>query len=486
MSKFCFSTTTTTTTTATSTTTFTTTTTTTTTTITHFSTLLLSDFLFFSSFVLSHPLYFSYFIFFSPYLLKLLSFLSPLFITTSLLLLALLTVSPTLIDLEFSESKAGFLLNTYNTVINILRSKLDDQTVEFHLFEQLEACVVVEEYPDEVSQTKFKGTQVVKCLSRGDFVDVFEELPYNVEGNYSPYGFLQVRDIVCDEALSQEAVEEKYIDTICTESDKDIGENQDTPSSGMGSEAGIEVHSDNGGEYMLKETENSKILDSELEVGGSMRKEDPVPAEAHYCSDNGGDFTTNVMRKDDPIPTEVYCIDNGGEYKSNVTVNPKRLDLKFKVPGSIRKEHLVPIEVCFDNGGEYTSNVKLGSNLEVCGSMRKEKEWKRTLACKLYEERQTVDGSEEGMDSLWESYETDLGKMKTKKKEKTTKKAEIEYYEDDEEEDEEMDGQICCLQALKFSTGKMNLGMRRPNLVRISKALKGIGWFHVSRRSKKV
>ncbi|KAL2486158.1 hypothetical protein Adt_30914 [Abeliophyllum distichum] len=114
--------------------------------------------------------------------------------------------------------------------------------------------------------------------------------------------------------------------------------------------------------------------------------------------------------------------------------------------------------------------------------MRKEKEWKRTLACKLFEERHNVDGGE-GMDSLWETYETELDKSKPKNenKNKKNKKSEIHVYGDSDENnnDEEIDGQLCCLQALQFSAGKMNLGIGRPNVVRnISKAIKGIGWLH--------
>lgn len=157
-----------------------------------------------------------------------------------------------------------------------------------------------------------------------------------------------------------------------------------------------------------------------------------------------------------------------------------------------------------DNGSNgavmyYNSNFEsLGSNLGSYGSMRKEKEWKRTLACKLFEERHNVVEGDEGMDSLWEIYESDSSKSKRKdddaKKKKKKKKSitEIDYYgdEDDEDEDDEelemTNGQLCCLQALKFSAGKMNLGMGRPNLVKISKALKGIGWLHhVKRHSKK-
>lgn len=106
-------------------------------TATQFSTLLLSDLVLFFSFILSHPLYFAYFIFFSPYLLKLLSFLSPLFITTALLLLGFLTLSP----VEVSESQAGFLLSTYYTVRERLWSATENEDREFPLFEEFEASL---------------------------------------------------------------------------------------------------------------------------------------------------------------------------------------------------------------------------------------------------------------------------------------------------------------------------------------------------------
>lgn len=127
------------------------------------------------------------------------------------------------------------------------------------------------------------------------------------------------------------------------------------------------------------------------------------------------------------------------------------------------------------------------NNLGSFGSMRVEKEWRRTLACKLFEERHNADGSE-GMDMLWETYETEssnnkvLQKSNTKKGKKSeVEKIEVENHsedEEEEEEEEEMESKLCCLQALKFSTGKMNLGMGRPNLLKFSKALKGIGWLH--------
>ncbi|RVW14778.1 hypothetical protein CK203_091023 [Vitis vinifera] len=130
----------------------------------------------------------------------------------------------------------------------------------------------------------------------------------------------------------------------------------------------------------------------------------------------------------------------------------------------------IALRVTADNGGDYTSKGADDSQM-VAASVKvvKEKEWKRTLACKLFEERNNADGGE-GMDLLWETYETDSSK----------------WEEDEEEEEEGMDRQLCCLQALKFSAGKMNLGMGRPNLVKFTKALKGIGWLHqVSRHGRK-
>ncbi|XP_019166496.1 PREDICTED: uncharacterized protein LOC109162216 [Ipomoea nil] len=126
-----------------------------------------------------------------------------------------------------------------------------------------------------------------------------------------------------------------------------------------------------------------------------------------------------------------------------------------------------------DNGGG--GNAERRRTLEY---NRKEREWKRTLACKLYEERNQ---SGEGMDLLWETYE-----METMKNEERQGDDSKEKYEKDseEEEEEEMDEKLCCLQALKLSAGKMNSGIGRPNLMKISKAIKRFGW--LKNVSKKV
>ncbi|CAL4988312.1 unnamed protein product [Urochloa decumbens] len=126
---------------------------------------------------------------------------------------------------------------------------------------------------------------------------------------------------------------------------------------------------------------------------------------------------------------------------------------------------------------------------------RKDKEWKRTLACKLYEERMqlrlcrdraVVEGSD-NMDMLWEAYEVGGGgggkgrggkRGGSKAKGGASSKAEglVEEGEEEEvEEHEEEEGsvrQLCCLQALKFSTRKMNFGGGKPSLSKISKVLR--------------
>ncbi|KAJ9543533.1 hypothetical protein OSB04_023240 [Centaurea solstitialis] len=149
----------------------------------------------------------------------------------------------------------------------------------------------------------------------------------------------------------------------------------------------------------------------------------------------------------------------------------------IKMGGNVSGES--GIKVVRSSSWRSNSSSTYGSH----GSMSDEKEWRRTLACKLFEERHNSRGGEEGMDSLWEAYEIDNSKKNRKDAMVIGNDGGIEYDEDDgdedEDEDEEMsNGGLCCLQALKLSTGKMNLGMKKPNLLKISKALKGFRWLH--------
>ncbi|KAK8631109.1 hypothetical protein V6N13_079872 [Hibiscus sabdariffa] len=139
-----------------------------------------------------------------------------------------------------------------------------------------------------------------------------------------------------------------------------------------------------------------------------------------------------------------------------------------------------------ENGGDYNCNSSVADNYQAPSignlGLRKEKEWKRTLACKLFEERRSdnADGDgDEGMDLLWETHEIESNKAQLKT---SSKKGSDDYNGIGEYEyEEELVGQLCCLHALKLSAVKMSLGMGRSNMVKISKALKGFGWLnHVS------
>ncbi|KAB1200546.1 hypothetical protein CJ030_MR0G006975 [Morella rubra] len=425
---------------------------------TEFSSLLLSNLYHFCFFVISHPLYFSYFVFFSPYLLKLLSFLSPLFITTFLLLLVLLTVSPDLVRQhshvsELSESGAGFLVGTYHAVLERLQPKvLDDENHEnFQQFEELEMYKIVfdtstlgiREEPEEVLELEVKeicseSYQVLvdKSLAAGDNCTTgLEALTSNSDAH--PVETRQPE-------ITQQITGVKRL--VCFFQEK----NELETMSGVKEEK--EVNQLGAESYKVEET-----------------KEKP-----------------SVIRSGSKaMCNEVNDTALGTKYS-------EKLDPKMRV-NSLREGAILesPNSDCPD--GEHTSQVMensqaiLGSSaLGSFGSMRKEKEWRRTLACKLFEERHNVDGAE-GMDLLWETYETDSNKTQAKSNTKKGKKSGIWYNEDDDEEEEEdIDGQLCCLQALKFSAGKMNLGMGRPNLVKFSKALKGVGWLHqLGRHGKK-
>ncbi|KAK6163706.1 hypothetical protein DH2020_000570 [Rehmannia glutinosa] len=406
---------------------------------THFSTLIISDLILFCSFILSHPLYFSYFIFFSPYLIKLISFLSPLFITTFLLFLAFFTgIVHDNFPTDFAQSRVTHL---YTSVLEKLRTKSDYQNEAFQGLDDLgiydilfgsSVMMEVKDNPVEFSEEKSEE-------------DLLQASKSGLEKNPSP---VSVLENPCA------GMEEKRMENFL----KILGEF----------------------EKMASSVEEKKKIEPSL---GTKTDKVVEKSKAGALVRNGSEATGD--RQNAATKVSVNIFKNGvKEYTPMVKAHSQRIISNVDHTDGDEKEH----------------NLKVGSfrtwdhnnNLGSFGSMRKEKEWKRTLACKLFEERHNVDGGE-GMDSLWEAYEMDSSKtMKHKNeiKKKNKKKSQIEFHEDylGNEEEEEVDGgQLCCLQALKLSAGKMNLGMGRPNLVKITKAIKGFGWLHhVSKHSKKV
>ncbi|CAH9138733.1 unnamed protein product [Cuscuta epithymum] len=136
---------------------------------------------------------------------------------------------------------------------------------------------------------------------------------------------------------------------------------------------------------------------------------------------------------------------------------------------------------------------------------------KMTLGWRMYEERRC---SGEGMDLLWEMHETEsirsipspaaihaveeesMGDQMRKSKKRgddeemgTSRSSSYSKESDDDEREMVMMDELCCLQALKklSAARKVNMGgMGKSNLKKISKAIKGIGWFnHLGKRHRK-
>ncbi|EXB99101.1 hypothetical protein L484_007008 [Morus notabilis] len=421
---------------------------------------LLSDFFHLCFFVLSHPLYFSYFIFFSPYLFKIFSFLSPLFITTILLLVALLsTVSPSFVQDDSSEPELGSLAAMYRTVSERLRSKADgneedDNEEEFRRFEEFEVYKVVfdtsafetredpfEALEEVVKETCLEASEapVDKCLIHEDNAAVFSKEGSDENSAENPV------EISHDHRHDEKELFEKPMVGIAVDSLK----------------------------WCLQE-------ERELE-NMSCKKEDKEDTEVKPWIVE----SEKVDHQDQDKKQEVLLTRSGSKVIGSRIKSLSRAS---------SQEYFASPDRHFDHQYSWKSSMDqdsqtFDSSLGSFGSMRKEKEWRRTLACKLFEERHNVDGGE-GMDLLWETYETSESKkvQSSRSNSKKGKKGSVEYsdMDDDDDYEDEAEGQLCCLQALKFSAGKMNLGMGRPNLVKISKALKGIGWItNVGRHGKK-
>ncbi|KAF8019130.1 hypothetical protein BT93_H3877 [Corymbia citriodora subsp. variegata] len=429
---------------------------------------LLSCLVLFSSFFLSHPVLFSYFIFLAPYLLKLVTFLSPLLITTLLILLALLTLSPGLEGSpeETSESKVGFVSKVCSRVLEKLRSNSADEDEGTELSKDLQVYKIFFEESslwdsgksqDEVSD-QLKPSR--DCGSEESEAPVDKFLIYgdNVVKGHSEASATKFEEDPAEISEPESKVEDKLGELLLQE----------------------KAECESEGTVFKAEEKEVKLPDSEPKKVGEeeeQKEDDPL-------FKGGSKAASNKI-------SDLKARDNhGGEFFSRTRQNSRRLGESLRLfdeYGGGEESYYSPDRLS-ESHYEKTGLQHLGS----FGSMRREKEWKRTLACKLFEERHNGEGGE-GMDLLWEAYENDSTTKQAKNSAKKGKKGgrlEGRGKDDDEveeEEEEDMDEQFCCLQALKFSAGKMNLGMGRPNLVRISKAFKGIGWLHhVGKHTKKI
>lgn len=384
-------------------------------------TLVYSYFTLFCGFILSHSLNFSYLIFFSTCLFKFLSFLSPLFITTSFLLLLLGLAHRNSASTLF-EPRKNFLLSTFHVIQQSLREKFRFESQEL--------------YP------KFEECEAYKL------VFVF-----------------------------------------------------DSPASDM-------VEHPTGEEYLLQSFDDKEVVVADVGVKPAAEVHHTKSKESQFVEEKKlqdflgvlEDFDDDVVEKNvDPISTKSIEFVEENVDESKVGKGSEAKD----VNGGGHSRRVMSLAKPFYEEATIES-VECTSNLGSYGSMRKEKEWKRTLACKLFEERHNaVAEGDERIDALWERHESDeLSKSMrmatdTNKKKNTKTSTTLNLYGDVEKEDDDDNDdddneeleitkvQLCCLQAFKFSAGKMNLRMRKPNLVKFSKALKGISWLHYAKRHGK-
>lgn len=415
--------------------------------------LVCTDFVLFFSYIFCHPLYLSYFVFFSPYLLKLMSFLSPLFVTISLITSVLIYDNFTP---KLSEPGCSFLLSAFSAVLDILSSKFAEEFEDFEEFEVYKILFLL----DETSSSDVGSSEAEvfepECEEKYCLEDVDQVLALSsgFETRSSMYQVAETTEFPLMEEKKEmlHSTLEKEVDYSGTNFNKVLEVEEEVSKLRIGSEAtDINIDCcDNGKEQMG----SAKLcVDSHDKIGSEI-----IDIHIDNC-DNGKEYTESVK----------LCVDSGDKI----------------VKSNVKNEGVHALN--FDNEG---------SNLGSYGSMRREKEWKRTLACKLYEERHynVVEG-EEGMDSLWETYESDSTKsISTRKdvKKKSMKKKSsdlLDYNGNEDEDDDEVEmtnGHLCCLQAFKFSARKMNMGMGKTNIVKITKALKGIGWLHhVKKHDKK-
>lgn len=432
------------------------------------------------SFIFSHPLYLFYFIFFSPYLFKFIFFISssPLFLTTTLLVLL------SVIATSLPHSKLGFL----QTIVDKIHSKLnqndrekDDEFVEFEDFEIYKIVfrdppLIIEE--DTVAVTELEKEKRLERLF--EELNLFEESTAEIEMKQN------LQQVMLTSSISMAEIEMKQVKVTSSISTAEIEMNSDLENV-LGelrkSETVMVTSSFSGDDQLTTEKSNSSRFDSSSSFGSYESIEEDSTAVIEIKTQSDHKEFAGQLHKLPPVPSSIT-----GENQ----LNSRRLnDSPVKVVEEYEKLKPVTSSISVNSVIDVDNLVLVDSSSSFgsYGSMRKEKDWKRTLACKLFEERRNLEGGEEGMDSLWESYETDnssrKSQLKLTNKNTINKKSVFKYFddceneEDDDEEDEfTSNGKLCCLKALKLSTGKMNLGMGKPNLVKISKALKGFGWLH--------
>lgn len=217
------------------------------------------------------------------------------------------------------------------------------------------------------------------------------------------------------------------------------------------------------------------------------------------------DAATEVQMEDKEAETLDAAQSHKVEEKWPLRSGSKGMGNRDIYANKTSREDALGAQVKVGSGKGIGNNQALCCNLGSFGSLRAENEWRRTLSCKRHnaddesegaldmlwnhnrsegmkmlwdifnnkEEEEENNGSEDGMDMLWETFYEE---------ERNTKKGSNKQ------------GKSCCLPVWKFSTRKMkfsigkkmNLGIGSPNLLKFSKALKGISFSPSAFRNDKM
>ncbi|XP_054784875.1 uncharacterized protein LOC129291506 [Prosopis cineraria] len=489
--------------------------------------------------LMSHLFNVFFFIFLSPYLVRLFCSFSPLFSTT-LFLLALLP--PNLAhdndDSSSSDSKLAFLLSVVESLVQKISSKNDENGEGIRCFEEFQAYLDVFRAPvfevlgGNCSESVFPGHDGGR-ESRAHVGPMgkkpngsFDENPFGEDDDDDDGKFVSASPIVEENLICEkqcnEVLEENYSksglsgDDDGRESRNHVGPLEKEPNVSFDEENPFEK--DNGKMEASRPfaEENNEVPEekfSESDCSGEEGRfhvglvEDPTVNLEEKSA--GVEDDVDKVEKNSK-PDGMFCQKRDKEVKpldtnSNKAEESKEEKVALRSGSKVTCNNNCKIDAkdSSANGEEEEEEEYFGTperfwdynRSSSYGSMRKEKKWRRTLAFKLYEERNNVDNgssSSEAMDLLWETYEDrehDKAEESTKSEEDGNDEEdgdEDEKEEEKEEKEKGMESKYCCLQALKFSAGKVNLGMRKPSLVKISKALKSIGLFHhVSKHGRK-
>lgn len=411
-------------------------------------TLILHDLHLICSFIISYPLYFSYVIYFSPYVIKLISFISPLFIATVFLSILITTTTTTFCP----NLKLGIL----KIVVQELKLGLD--------------CGIGDECDFD-----FEVFEIYKIM----ICDQSGELGFEKFLECSVYG--DQKSDVADSDLDLEKLGVEKSPEIsahgCRKSDV-ASSDSDVDKTGS-------VHGCRKYDVATSDLDEKKLGDEKLLEASvfDCRKSDVATSDSDEVKFGSVDgcWKEDVARsKSDMnklgIEKLIEELDKFEDFtQEEELVSVKKVGNRSETINSINHEKLS------DNLVISSSRSNSPSIVSSYGSMREDNEWRKTLACKLFEERHNSLGGEEGMDSLWEMHENNNSKNQKKK---NTRSISFNTFDTDIDTDSDTDemvmsnGHLCCLQALKLSTGKMNLGMGKPNIVKITKAFKGFGWLN--------